>query len=211
MVFGIGSYTYQHVTRDSFGTAIKATFGVVGGEDRVLFKAPKTDNGTKNSARGLLRVEREAAASCCTSCRRASRKRRACCRPCSRTAGWCAWRAWTPCDAGSGRPPRRGDLAGAVDGGKDSRCRRRVRPRPSVPRPPLPDGVGRPPRRRTCASGHRVPAGTCSALFSLTSTLASWFSASTTDRCAKPGPSGIQVAAVPTSGRGSGTPSTSQR
>ncbi len=69
MVFGIGSYTYQHVTRDSFGTAIKATFGVVNGEDRVLFKAPKTDNGTKNSARGLLRVEQEAAASCCTSCR----------------------------------------------------------------------------------------------------------------------------------------------
>ena len=59
MVFGIGSYTYQHVTRDSFGTAIKATFGVVGGEDRVLFKAPKTDSGTKNSARGLLRVEQE--------------------------------------------------------------------------------------------------------------------------------------------------------
>ncbi len=59
VVFGIGSYTYQHVTRDSFGTAIKATFGVVDGTDRVLFKAPKTDSGTKNSARGLLRVERE--------------------------------------------------------------------------------------------------------------------------------------------------------
>ena len=59
MVFGIGSFTYQHVTRDSFGTAIKATFGVVAGEDRVLFKAPKTDNGIKNSARGLLRVEQE--------------------------------------------------------------------------------------------------------------------------------------------------------
>ena len=59
MVFGIGSFTYQHVTRDSFGTAVKATFGVVDGEDRVLFKAPKTDNGIKNSARGLLRVEQE--------------------------------------------------------------------------------------------------------------------------------------------------------
>jgi nicotinamide phosphoribosyltransferase len=59
IVFGIGSYTYQHVTRDSFGTAIKATFGVVGGVDRVLFKAPKTDSGTKNSARGLLRVEHD--------------------------------------------------------------------------------------------------------------------------------------------------------
>ncbi len=59
IVFGIGSFTYQHVTRDSFGTAVKATFGVVDGVDRVLFKAPKTDSGTKTSARGLLRVERE--------------------------------------------------------------------------------------------------------------------------------------------------------
>ena len=59
MVFGIGSYTYQHVTRDSFGTAVKSTFGVVGGQDRVLFKAPRTDSGTKFSARGLLRVEQE--------------------------------------------------------------------------------------------------------------------------------------------------------
>ncbi len=57
IVFGIGSYTYQMATRDSFGTAIKATFGTVNGEDRVLFKAPKTDDGVKNSARGLLRVE----------------------------------------------------------------------------------------------------------------------------------------------------------
>ncbi|MGI4945092.1 MAG: nicotinate phosphoribosyltransferase [Janthinobacterium lividum] len=59
VVFGIGSFTYQHVTRDSFGSAVKATFGVVDGRDRVLFKAPKTDSGTKNSARGLLRVEFE--------------------------------------------------------------------------------------------------------------------------------------------------------
>lgn len=59
IVFGIGSFTYQHVTRDTFGTAIKATFGVVNGEDRILYKAPKTDSGLKNSARGLLRVEEE--------------------------------------------------------------------------------------------------------------------------------------------------------
>jgi nicotinamide phosphoribosyltransferase len=57
IVFGIGSWTYQGVTRDTFGTAVKATFGRVNGEDRVLFKAPKTDDGVKNSARGLLRVE----------------------------------------------------------------------------------------------------------------------------------------------------------
>ncbi len=58
-VAGIGSYTYQSSTRDSLGTAMKATFGIVDGEDRVLFKAPKTDSGEKNSAKGLLRVEKE--------------------------------------------------------------------------------------------------------------------------------------------------------
>lgn len=59
IVFGIGSYTYQNVTRDSFGTAVKATFGTVNGESRALFKKPKTDSGTKFSARGLLRVEHD--------------------------------------------------------------------------------------------------------------------------------------------------------
>ena len=58
VVFGIGSYTYNMCTRDSFGCAIKATFGVVDGEDRVLFKEPKTDSGTKNSARGFIRIEK---------------------------------------------------------------------------------------------------------------------------------------------------------
>jgi len=59
IVLGIGSYTYQHVTRDTLGTAIKATWGQVAGEARDLFKQPKTDDGMKNSACGLLRVERE--------------------------------------------------------------------------------------------------------------------------------------------------------
>jgi nicotinamide phosphoribosyltransferase len=59
IVFGIGSYTYQCVTRDSYGTAIKATSGVVNGVRRELFKDPKTDSGIKKSARGLLRVEKE--------------------------------------------------------------------------------------------------------------------------------------------------------
>jgi len=59
IIFGIGSFTYQKVTRDSFGSAIKATFGVVDGEEREIFKDPKTDNGTKKSAKGLLRVEYE--------------------------------------------------------------------------------------------------------------------------------------------------------
>lgn len=56
VVFGIGSFTYQFTTRDSFGCAIKATWGVVNGKARSLFKTPATGDGTKNSARGLLRV-----------------------------------------------------------------------------------------------------------------------------------------------------------
>jgi nicotinamide phosphoribosyltransferase len=55
-VFGIGSYTYQYVTRDTFGFAMKATYGVVNGKPVDIFKAPKTDSGVKNSARGLLAV-----------------------------------------------------------------------------------------------------------------------------------------------------------
>lgn len=58
-VFGIGSYTYQHVTRDTFGSAIKATFGTVDGVDREISKDPKTDDGVKKSAKGLVRVEFE--------------------------------------------------------------------------------------------------------------------------------------------------------
>jgi nicotinamide phosphoribosyltransferase len=59
VVFGVGSYTYQYVTRDTFGLAVKATWGVVDGEARELFKDPITDSGTKKSAKGLLRVEKE--------------------------------------------------------------------------------------------------------------------------------------------------------
>jgi nicotinic acid phosphoribosyltransferase len=59
VVFGIGSYTYQHITRDIFGFAMKATHGVVDGEGREIFKDPATDDGTKKSAKGLLRVEKK--------------------------------------------------------------------------------------------------------------------------------------------------------
>ena len=59
IVFGVGSYTYQYVTRDTFGFAMKATSGIVNGERRDIFKAPKTDTGNKKSAKGLLRVKRE--------------------------------------------------------------------------------------------------------------------------------------------------------
>lgn len=56
VVFGIGSYTYQYVTRDTDGFAVKATWAKVKGEEREIFKAPKTDDGTKKSAKGLTAV-----------------------------------------------------------------------------------------------------------------------------------------------------------
>jgi nicotinamide phosphoribosyltransferase len=57
IVFGIGSYTYQMNTRDSFGFAMKATYCVVNGEGRDIQKNPKTDDGKKKSATGLMRVD----------------------------------------------------------------------------------------------------------------------------------------------------------
>lgn len=59
VVFGIGSYTYQYVTRDTDGFAVKATFAKIAGEDREIFKAPKTGDGTKNSAKGLVAVYKD--------------------------------------------------------------------------------------------------------------------------------------------------------
>ncbi|MBI3134562.1 MAG: nicotinate phosphoribosyltransferase [Bacteroidetes bacterium] len=56
VVLGIGSYTYEYVTRDTYGFAMKATYGEVSGEGRNIFKDPKTDDGTKKSAKGLLAV-----------------------------------------------------------------------------------------------------------------------------------------------------------
>lgn len=58
VVFGVGSYTYQYNTRDTFGFAMKATWGAVNGTGRMIFKEPKTDSGLKRSARGLLKVVR---------------------------------------------------------------------------------------------------------------------------------------------------------
>lgn len=56
VVLGIGSYTYQYNTRDTLGFAMKATYAVVNGEERLLFKDPKTDDGTKRSQRGRVHV-----------------------------------------------------------------------------------------------------------------------------------------------------------
>lgn len=59
VVFGIGSYTYQYNTRDTFGTAMKATYVVIDGEGQEIYKDPVTDDGTKKSATGLLQVVKE--------------------------------------------------------------------------------------------------------------------------------------------------------
>jgi nicotinamide phosphoribosyltransferase len=55
VVFGVGSYTYQCNTRDTFGFAVKATYTEVNGEGIAIFKDPKTDS-KKKSAKGLLMV-----------------------------------------------------------------------------------------------------------------------------------------------------------
>ena len=59
VVLGVGSFTYQYNTRDTFGFAMKATYGEVNGEGREIYKDPITDDGTKKSARGLMKVIKE--------------------------------------------------------------------------------------------------------------------------------------------------------
>ena len=59
VVLGIGSFTYQYNTRDTFGFAMKATYGEVKGEGRAIFKDPITDDGTKKSAKGLVKIIQE--------------------------------------------------------------------------------------------------------------------------------------------------------
>lgn len=57
VVFGIGSFSYQFQTRDTFGFAVKATHVVINGEERFIQKDPATDtNKTKKSATGRVVV-----------------------------------------------------------------------------------------------------------------------------------------------------------
>jgi nicotinamide phosphoribosyltransferase len=68
VVLGIGSFTYQYNTRDTFGFAMKATYVEIthkaesgspafAVEGQNIFKDPITDDGTKKSATGLLCVQ----------------------------------------------------------------------------------------------------------------------------------------------------------
>ena len=59
-MFGVGSYSYAGGTRDDLGFAIKATNATVNGQDIAIFKDPKTDDGSKKSAKGLLKVDYDA-------------------------------------------------------------------------------------------------------------------------------------------------------
>jgi nicotinamide phosphoribosyltransferase len=59
VVFGIGSFTYQYNTRDTFGYALKSTAIVVDGIEKPIFKDPKTDDGIKKSQKGRVAVLRD--------------------------------------------------------------------------------------------------------------------------------------------------------
>jgi nicotinamide phosphoribosyltransferase len=59
VVYGIGSYTYQMNTRDTFGFALKSTLCVINGDEKMIFKDPKTDNGIKKSQKGAVIVYRD--------------------------------------------------------------------------------------------------------------------------------------------------------
>lgn len=59
VVYGIGSYTYQYNTRDTFGFALKSTACVIDGQEFRLFKNPKTDSGVKKSQKGRVAVFQE--------------------------------------------------------------------------------------------------------------------------------------------------------
>ena len=59
IVLGIGSYTYNMNTRDTFGFALKTTYARQDGKDMMLFKDPFTDDGVKKSQKGLVSVFRD--------------------------------------------------------------------------------------------------------------------------------------------------------
>lgn len=58
LAFGIGAYTYQYVTRDTRGFAIKATDAIFEDGELPLYKAPKTA-AWKSSPKGCVAVRRE--------------------------------------------------------------------------------------------------------------------------------------------------------
>lgn len=58
IVFGVGSFTYQFNTRDTFGIAVKATGCFIDDYEIMVSKEPKTDP-SKRSAKGFIKVVRK--------------------------------------------------------------------------------------------------------------------------------------------------------
>lgn len=60
MVYGIGSFTYQFTTRDTFGFALKSTYAQINDEERFIFKDPATDTKkVKKSQTGMVAVVKD--------------------------------------------------------------------------------------------------------------------------------------------------------
>lgn len=67
IILGVGSFTYQYNSRDSQGWAVKGAWFEIGnpkmdGVSRTgydIYKDPATDNGTKKSLKGLIRVNED--------------------------------------------------------------------------------------------------------------------------------------------------------
>ena len=58
IVLGVGSYTFAaSMSRDDLGIAVKATNAIVNAFEIPIYKDPKTDDGSKKSARGWLKVD----------------------------------------------------------------------------------------------------------------------------------------------------------
>ena len=57
IVLGIGSFTYQFNTRDSFGFAVKGSWFQADGKEYDIYKDPATDDGRKKSLKGRVRVD----------------------------------------------------------------------------------------------------------------------------------------------------------
>ncbi len=57
VIFGVGSYSLQYLTRDTQGWALKATYAVIDGKEIEIFKNPKTDeDNIKKSLKGKVVV-----------------------------------------------------------------------------------------------------------------------------------------------------------
>lgn len=56
IVLGVGSFTYQCNTRDTFGYAAKGAWFQENGNDHNIYKEPVTDDGTKKSLKGKCAV-----------------------------------------------------------------------------------------------------------------------------------------------------------